>query len=320
MAVGEKGFQGASFYTAPNPPFGATFTYYLRESLKTRRQQRQARESRLAKEGQDVHYPTWDALKAEDREEHPTVHLVVRDEDGNEVRRIAGSTSSGVHRATWDFRYPGFTASSVASSGFGPLAAPGSYTVSVERIVDGVVTPLVPPTPFELTPLGMPTLPPGDRAAILAFQRHVGELQRAVMGANAATGDAAERIDAIKQMIEVWPDADLALREEARALEIRLRDLQERLSGDPTRPRRSEPEMPGIMSRVRTIISGHWSTTASPTATHRRSYDIAAAALGEIYDDIRQLIEGDLPALEAKLEAAGAPWTTGRRLPEWRRP
>ena len=27
LAGGEKAFQGASFYTAPNPPFGATFTY-----------------------------------------------------------------------------------------------------------------------------------------------------------------------------------------------------------------------------------------------------------------------------------------------------
>ena len=27
-----KSFQGESFYTADNPPFGATFTYYLKES------------------------------------------------------------------------------------------------------------------------------------------------------------------------------------------------------------------------------------------------------------------------------------------------
>src|SRR5260370_39995754 len=27
-----KGFQGAAFYTAENPPFGATFTYYLKET------------------------------------------------------------------------------------------------------------------------------------------------------------------------------------------------------------------------------------------------------------------------------------------------
>jgi hypothetical protein len=33
--------------------------------------------------------------------------------------------------------------------------------------------------------------------------------------------------------------------------------------------------------------------------------------------EIRQLVEEDLTALEAKLDAAGAPWTPGRRVPEW---
>ena len=32
LAGGDKAFQGASFYTAPNPPFGATITYSLKEA------------------------------------------------------------------------------------------------------------------------------------------------------------------------------------------------------------------------------------------------------------------------------------------------
>jgi hypothetical protein len=32
-----KGFLGESFYTASNPPFGAVFTYYLKEEIKTKR-------------------------------------------------------------------------------------------------------------------------------------------------------------------------------------------------------------------------------------------------------------------------------------------
>ncbi|MCH8963062.1 MAG: glycosyl hydrolase, partial [Bacteroidetes bacterium] len=106
LAGDEKAFQGASFYTAPNPPFGATFTYYLKESLKTRKQVRQDEEGKLAKENQDVFYPSWDDLKAEDREEEPAVILTVRDEDGQVVRRLAGSTSmssSSLWRITWIF-------------------------------------------------------------------------------------------------------------------------------------------------------------------------------------------------------------------------
>ncbi len=319
LGGGEKASQGAAFFTAPNPPFGATFTYYLKDSLKSRSDERRDQEKKAAREGGDVFYPTWEELKAEDREEEPAVTIVIRDEDGNVVRRLSGSTSSGLHRAGWDLRYPGYTASSIDREGNGPMAVPGTYTVSLEKRVEGVTTQLAAATAFVVEPLGMPSLPPADREAILAFQRQTGELQRAVMGANGAAEEAAERIDDIKNVIEAWPDAELGLREEARGLELRLIDLRERLTGDPTKPRRSEPAMPGIMDRVQQIVRGHWSSTSAPTATHRRNYEIAAEEFSAIYDDLRQVIEVDLVALEDRLEAAGAPWTAGRKLPRWER-
>jgi photosystem II stability/assembly factor-like uncharacterized protein len=319
MGGGEKASQGASFFTAPNPPFGATFTYYLREPIKTREAQRHERERDLAKEDENVFYPSWEALKAEDREEDPAVVLTVRDEAGNVVRRIAGKTSKGIHRATWNFRYPGYGPVSMSGDGFGPVALPGTYSVSLEKRVDGATTQLVPPTPFVVEPLGRPSLPPADREALLAFQRQTGELQRAVMGASRAAQEAAERISYIKRAIEVSPNVDLALRDEARALELRLMDLREALNGDPTKRRRSEPELPGIVSRVNQIVYGHWSSTSAPTETHRRSYDIASEQFGAVAGDLRQLIDVDLPHFEQQLEEAGVPWTPGRGVPQWPR-
>ncbi|UCC84914.1 MAG: glycosyl hydrolase, partial [Gemmatimonadota bacterium] len=316
LGGGEKASRGASYYTAPNPEYGATFTYFLRESLRTRRAERQDRERRAARAGEDTPYPSWEELKAEDREESPAVILTIRDEDGNVVRRINGSTSSGIHRTTWDFRYPSYTASSVQNPGRGPLAAPGSYTVSIEQRVDGVTTQLVAPTPFEVAPLLEPTLSPANRAEVLAFQRRAGELQRAVMTASRVAGAAAEQIGDIKSVIEVWPGADPSLREEARALELRLMDLREVLNGDPTKPRRNESAMPGLTSRVSTAMRGSYATTYGPTGTHRRNYEIAASQFAELLPALRQLIEVDLVALEDKLEAAGAPYT-GDRLPNW---
>ncbi len=247
------------------------------------------------------------------------VILTVRDEVGQVVRRLAGSTSKGVHRATWDFRYPGFTPTNLDDDGRGPMAVPGAYTVGISKRVDGEETELVPPTPFEVQPLGLPTLPPADREAILAFQRQTGRLQRAVMGAGAAAAEAANRITYIKRTIETTPGLDANLREEARALELQLMDLRERFSGDRTLPRRSESAPPGIMSRIRQIVRGHWSSTSAPTATHRRNYEIAAAEFSEMLDELRALVESDLVALEEKLEAAGAPWTPGRAIPRWQR-
>lgn len=324
LGGGEKASQGAGFFTAPNPPFGATFTYYVKETLQTRQERRQKREGELAKEGQDVVYPPWDSLKAEDREEKPALFLVVRDEEGNVVRRIDGSAKRGVHRATWDFRYPAYTAGGQGGrrgpggqGPRGPMAVPGRYTVSLEKIEDGVTTQWVGPTPFEAQPLGLPALPPADREAVLAFQRQTGELLRAVTAASGASRDAADRLQEIKKAIQNWPAADPALREEARALELRLMDLGEALTGDRTKPRRSEPGMPGIVARVQQIVRGHWSTTSAPTETHRRNLEIASEAFACVVGDLKRLIETDLPALEARLDEAGVPWTSGRKIPAW---
>jgi hypothetical protein len=317
LGGGEKASQGSMFYTAPNPPFGATFTIYLRDSLKTQRAQRQSREGEAAKAGEDTPYPSWEELKAEDREEDPVVVLTIRDQQGNVVRRIDGPTSSGIHRETWDLRYPGYGPISMNSDGRGPLVVPGNYTVEIHKRVGDVTTELVPATPFQVEILGTPTLPPTDREALLAFQMQVGELQRVVQGAGRVASEAEEQISFIKRAIEVSPQVDTDLLNEARRLELRLMDLQEALNGDRTLPRRSEAAMPGIQGRIRTVIFGSMSSTHAPTATQRQGYDIAAALFTDIYDDLKQLVEVDLPAFQGQLEAAGVPWTPGRGLPSW---
>jgi photosystem II stability/assembly factor-like uncharacterized protein len=317
LGGGEKASQGSMFYTAPNPPFGATFTVYLKDSLKTNRAQRQEREREAAREGEDTPYPSWEALKAEDREEGPVVILTIRDQSGAVVRRLDGPTSAGMHRLTWDLRYPGVGPISMNSQGRGPLVVPGTYTVEIHKRVDGVITELAPATPFQVEVLGTPTLPPADREALLAFQMQVGDLQRAVQGASRAAADAEEQIGFIKRAIEISPQVDVALRNEARSLEIRLMDLREALGGDPTKRRRSESAMPGIQSRISTVVFGSMSSTSAPTATQQQGYEIAASLFTEIYNDLSQLIEVDLPAFQQRLEAAGVPWTPGRGMPDW---
>ena len=42
----EKANRGDNFYFAPNPPYGAIFTYYLKESLKTREEMRREKEKK----------------------------------------------------------------------------------------------------------------------------------------------------------------------------------------------------------------------------------------------------------------------------------
>ncbi len=325
LGLDGKSFQGHSFYTAPNPPFGAVFTYYLKEGLETREAQRQKAEKETTEEGGTLGYPSWEELRAEDREKKPTVILTVTDEAGQVIRRMEGPTGAGLHRVAWDLRLPPTDPTSLTpprrDNPFvtlpqGPLAVPGTYRVSIAKRVDGETTPLGEAQSFTTIPLGTATLPAQDRGELLAFQQKTAELYRAVRGAGRAMGEAEERVDYILKAIPDTPKATAEMTERALALETRLADMAILMRGDRTIGSRSEPTPPTISSRVQRIIQGLWSSTSAPTEAQRQNYAIAGEAFGPWLRELRQLIEVDLRQLESELEAAGGPWTPGR-IPSW---
>ena len=321
----DAGFNGDQFYSAPNPPLGAVFTYYLKSELKTRAKTRQDADKELVKKNTDSHYPSWDELKRELREEEPAVVLTVSDIDGNIVRQIEGPVKAGMQRVTWDLRYPPSVPTELAPKErepwdlgpVGPLVAPGKYRVALAERIEGKLVPMGEPQTFDAAPLGGDTLPPADRAALLAFQVKTGKLQRAVLGAVSAAGEAQTRINHLKKALASTPRADPALQDRARAIEAKLKDIQEALSGDVVRGKYNEPKPASIVDRVEQIVSGHWHSTADATMTHRHNYEIAAQQFAPVLDQLRAVITGDLAALENAAEAAGAPWTPGR-IPVWK--
>jgi len=320
-----KSFQGDRFYTAPNPPFGAVFTYYLRDPLETRKDRREKAERDARKKGGDAFYPSWDELRREAREEPPQIVLTVSDDEGNVVRRLFGPTGAGFHRVAWDLRFPASTPTSLEPPSeenpfeeqpMGPLTVPGSYTVSLSKRVAGVLTQLAGPEAFTTQPLGTASLPEPDRRELLAFEQKTARLQRAVLGAVQVVKDTKERLDYLARAIEETPAASPDLRVDALALQNRLKDLHTTLSGDTVVAGFHEPTAPSIVDRVQRIVYGHWTCTAAPTETHRREYEIAASQFAGVLDELRTLVETDLVALEQEAEAAGAPWTPGR-FPTW---
>jgi hypothetical protein len=66
LGVREKGFQGESYWNAPNPKPGAVFTYYLKNDIKTLKEKRQIAENDKIKKGEAPYYPTIDSLRMED--------------------------------------------------------------------------------------------------------------------------------------------------------------------------------------------------------------------------------------------------------------
>ena len=105
---GLKGSQGDSFFNAENPPFGAVFTCYLRDSLKTKKEERKEKEKKVKKAGGDNPYPGWDVLKEEDREEAPAIVFEIRDAGfGATTPRPPGCERPSMHKRSSGVQRPG---------------------------------------------------------------------------------------------------------------------------------------------------------------------------------------------------------------------
>ncbi|MCP4903140.1 MAG: glycosyl hydrolase [bacterium] len=319
----DKAFQGDHFYSAPNPPFGAVFTYYLKDKLMTRKERRHKAEKDAAKAEETAAYPSTDDLRAEVLESDPQILLTVRDDSGAVVKRIKGSRDKGMHRVAWGLRYPTSTPVDLKPGepsiwgppDVGPLALPGTYTMTLAQEVDGVVTDLVEPVAFEVVPLNLATFTAEDREAVLAFQQKAARLQRAVHGTLKSAGEAESRIAHLKKAVLETPAVDTATLERVQGFQAEIDRILIALRGDRSLARRNEPTPPSILGRVETIIGGQFHVTSAPTQTNIDGYTYAGEAFTTELANLKALF-GDVEALEAELEQAGAPWTPGR-LPDW---
>jgi photosystem II stability/assembly factor-like uncharacterized protein len=326
LGYGEKASQGDSYFVALNPPFGATFTYYLKDPLETRKQARTAREAEVADSGGDTPTPGWDALREEELEIDPAVVLTVRDNDGNIVRHVTGPTGKGIHRVHWSLTYPS-TDPWVAERGEdsvytarnpddGVLVAPGKYTVHLATRVDGELIDTGLSQSFEVLPLRAGgTLPGAAPPEFVAFRRNFAEMQRSVNGARRVLQDAQRRTRAIRETLDrsLVEGADFG--KEIRVLERRIADMQERLSGNARRAMANDQGPVSIARRLSVVGFGTDYSLHGPTPTHRASFAIARREFAQLQRELNRLIQTDLPTLESRLEDAGVPWTPGRPVP-----
>jgi photosystem II stability/assembly factor-like uncharacterized protein len=318
--------RGATFFTADNPPFGATFTYYLKDGFKTLEEQRIEAEKKAIKAGKEPKIPTYDELRTEEEQIEPKVFFTIRNADGEVVSRVDGSTKKGMHRATWNLRYPSARPVSIKKDEdrpfwmgepVGPLAMTGTYTVTMSSTVDGVTTDLGQPQKFQVVELGINTFKADDLAEVQAFQQKVWDLERAFRGAVKWATEADGRLAHTRKALYDTPAADTALLAESQRLQTELDDIVVELSGDKTRENRNVFTPPSIAERVDRVVQSQWDTTSAPTQTMKNGYEWAADAFAIQLGRLKAFA-ADLEAFEDQLESAGAPWTPGR-LPNWKK-
>ena len=328
MRVGLRGngFQGSAFFSEPNPPFGATFTYYLKSKLLTKKEKREKSEKAAEKEGKTPPYPTAAEFRAEAEEPPPSVFFTIADASGKAVRQIAAANAPGIHRAAWDLRYPATAVPAqepspeerIFSPGAyrGPLVMPGTYTVTLSQQVDGVVTQIAGPQSFEVYALGAGEMKAEDHAALAEFQQKVARLYSSLYGALQTANGLNTRLGVITHALEETPGAYPTLIAQADALRQKNDEILRTLRGDNVMRAQNAAVPEAIEERVQTIMENERMSSSLPSGTDRQGYEIASQEFAQTLAQLRNLVQVDLANLQKAMQDAGAPWTPGT-MPNW---
>lgn len=310
----EKGSQGADHYVAPNPDFGATFTYYLKEDLKSKEQRRQEKEKNLSKQSKPIRFPGWDALLEEVTEEKPALWFEISDGNGNVVRRVKGTAKKGLHRISWDLRYPATNAillnQSASSQASGLLAAPGTYTAQMLKYSNGSFSKLAEPISFDVVPLRNGSLKGANIEDVDAFWRAYEKVARDVSGIEIKLSNALKKAAALqKAMVSSTTKIDGL---ETKIFEVKsdLSQLDMELHGHYAKQQVGEKTKPNIGQRMFRIELGIGNSTYGPTPTHKKQLEIIKNQLASIIIKFEK-VKHKMDALEKALISYGVPVIEG---------
>lgn len=320
LGLGGKSFQGEDFFTAPNPPVGACFSYHIKDVPKTTKEQRQEEEKKIKKDGGDVFYPSQDQMRQEDLEQKPYLIFSIKDESGNEIRRIKTAASKGIKRVYWDFKYQKMSPIQLkeskpdnpfAGEDGGHLALPGTYSIELYMVNNGEVKLLAGPEKFEVELLDERSVPVKDRNALLEFQTLVKALRKDVATLNKQQSDLDNRLKYIERAYATAVGTDLKRLREVDSLRKDMAALKVLLNGDASLSKREFETSPSLNGRIGLVVWGLWSHSGAPTGTQRTNYVLAQ----ELYNQSAKLkngIEKRVESLENELDVLGVPYTPGR--------
>jgi len=310
-----KAMRGADFYFADNPEYGATFSYYINEEFSSLKTIRQAKEKKLRKDDKPVYYPSWEALKEEDFEQKPTLMFTIRDSEGNLVRRLKAPAKKGFNRIHWDLSYPGFEPINVkGDNDSGWLVLPGTYTVSMSKIINGVETAYDQTQRFDVVSIDNRTFASKDRKSDLAFDMKAGRLYKAVVGARKYLNELESRIKYIKAATPETLSLDQSTLQIAHQMTRDLQEIKLALNGNSVIAKRAEPTATSVYGYISYLLWSRNESTSPVNGQQKLRFKRASEGYAQVYQRITQLAES-VSLTEQALVNAGANWIPGMLPP-----
>ncbi len=302
----KRGSQGSQLYVAPNPDFGAVFTYYLKDEIKSLEKLRQDSEKSA------VSFPGWDALAAEVRETKPFVYLEISDADGQVINRVKATNKKGFNRVSWNLKVGG--SGTILLDGKDQqltalLAAPGSYKATLNVYEKGKISQLAGPVDVEVERLGETAIEGSPMEEVLAFWRQYEQLTRDV-------NQLSIQLDNVIKYSNKLAEAAMLSKLDSDALEniaklsADLNTLDTRLNGNPAKREIGEKTKPTLGARLFALNRGISLSTYGPTQTHRQTVEIITQQWREMNTELNTL-KNQARALSKQVVEAGGAWVEG---------
>ena len=153
-------------------------------------------------------------------------------------------------------------------------------------------------------------LPAKDLAELARFQSKVDDLAGLIYGTGDALGEVNDQLKYIKTAILQLDDFE-KFNSDISKIEIKIKAVRLKLSGDRTASKLDIGTPPSISNRIRMIGYESLSSTSGPTQTHIDGYNIVLEEFKPVLEEVRVIIEQDMKLLNDALIKAGAPYTPG---------
>ena len=300
------GNTGADFYIADNPTYGAVFTYHLATEYKTSRDIRKEREKKANESNTSIPFVGYDELDQELLEPEARVWILIKDDDGNLIRKISDKAAKGTHRIAWDLRHahpgPLVLDEDARVSDSGPMALPGMYSASLIVEKGGEVLAQADAIRFEVKPIRKGVLQGIDHATYESFRANYAAVEASYLTFSQSLDQIEERIGVLKansaRIINSLDDLKTV-----NDLGIRLAALKKQTSVSPSRDEVGEKDTHTALSNLRMASRG-FSTTYGPTPLHHRSLSQAKEMLLVDQNAVEEL-SSEVTEFVARLEEKG---------------
>ncbi|MDF1549483.1 MAG: sialidase family protein, partial [Bacteroidales bacterium] len=327
VQTGNKYGQGATYYLAKNPDFGAIFTYYLKESPKSTKKIRHEKEKELFKDGKPIPQLTFEAERKEKLEEPSYLVFTIKDESGSIIRKLTAKPAEGISRISWDLRYASIREERGQIEKFDPtkegrggiFVMPGKYSVSLALFDTGIFKELVGDQSFVVKQLNNTTLPAPDRKELLDFQKKVADRVKTLNATRNFADDLYKKVLTIKQTIVDLPEANTELMKEVQRIEKEINDIIYAFDGPEAKASFEEipPHDLALNERLQYLMYTHYNATSAITQTEKEQLAIVEEQAPGLISRLKKLSSEDIVKIEKELDQLKAPYTPGR-LPEWK--